>query len=445
MQLTPADAQMYWLSDRMPNDQFLLFCFATGAGVDEVREAVRRRTDVMGKLLCRVRDVPRHLDYPYWCPRTFGDDLVAEHRLDDPSWGNVQDALGALVATVLDARVSPWRLHVFTGVRGAPLCDGAALVVVWQVSHAFADGRGATALARALFGADEPPASPRPDRGPVAWEMVVRAAARFPAQVVRLARSGRRAAAAARALDAATAAGEIPAPAAGRPLVGVNCDPGTERSVRAVVFRSAAFRGGGHTVTVVALTAISVALSRFLETRGESVPDRLGVEVTVAVGAVGSANNNYRNVGVDLFVTESDLGVRAARIAADLGARRERVTDPLFAQRDAAAEHVPAPLSRFGIVRYASPRPVTVTGNTVVSSVFRGSADLALAGGPVVFSAGFPALSPAMALTHGVYGLGETVTIGVAAGSRVIPDLDAYEQMVRDAVAEVGAALSPAR
>jgi hypothetical protein len=50
-----------------------------------------------------------------------------------------------------------------------------------------------------------------------------------------------------------------------------------------------------------------------------------------------------------------------------------------------------------------------------------------------------------MALTHGVYGLGETVTIGVAAGSRVIPDLDAYEQMVRDAVAEVGAALSPAR
>ncbi|MEV4635165.1 wax ester/triacylglycerol synthase domain-containing protein [Rhodococcus coprophilus] len=443
MQLTPADAQMYWLSERMPNDQFLLFCFATDADVDAVRETVRSRVRRMGELLCHVRDVPGHLDYPYWAPRRFGEDLVVGHQLSDSSWTGLQSELGVLVATSLDARESPWRLHVFPGVRDAPGCDDAALVVVWQVSHAFADGRRATELARALFGTGEPPASVRPPPVPSIPVMLARAFAGFPGRVARTFTAGRRAADAARALDAATAAGEIPPPAPGRPLTGLDTDPGTERSVRMVVCPAALFLSGGHTITTVALTAVSVAVSRFLAARGEDVPDLLGAEVTIAVGAVGPAHNNYRNAGVELFVTEPDLRIRATRIAADLAERRARVTHPLPAQRDAATEHVPAPALRFGIVRYpATVLPVTVTGNTVVSSVDRGPADLALAGGPVMFSAGFPGLSPAMALTHGVYGLGETVTIGVAAGTRVVPDLDVYEQMLRAAVEEVGAALA---
>ncbi len=434
---------MYWLSERMPNDQFLLFCFATDADVDAVRESVRGRVRRMGELLCRVRDVPGHLDYPYWVPRIFGDELVVGHRLSDPSWTGLQRELGALVATSLDARESPWRLHVFSGIRDAPGCDGAALVVVWQVSHAFADGRRATELARALFGAGAPPMSMSPPPAPSEPMMLARAFAGFPGRIVRTFSSGRRAAAAARALDAATAAGEVPPPGTGRSLTGIDTDPGTDRAVRMVVCPAAPFHSGGHTVTTVALTVVSVALPGFLAARGEDVPDQLGAEVTVAVPTRGAARNNYRNVGVELFVTEPDLRVRAARIAADLAARRARVNHPLLGQRDAATEYVPAPLARAGIVRYPmTGLPVTVTGNTVVSSVFRGSAGLALAGGPVMFSAGFPGLSPATALTHGVYGLGETVTIGVAAGIRMVPDLDAYEEMLREAVEEVGAALA---
>lgn len=434
---------MYWLSERMPNDQFLLYCFASDGGVAAVRETVRRRAERMGELLSHVRDVPGHLDYPYWAPRSFGEDLVVEHRPDGVSWTDLQSELGALVATSLDARKRPWRLHVFSRVRDAPGCEGAALVVVWQVSHAFADGRRATELTRALFGADEPPVSAQPGSAPSAPVMLARALAGFPARVVRTFSAGRRAAAAARALDAATEAGEIPPPADGRPLTGLDIDPGAERSVRMVVCPADPFRSGGHTVTTVALTAVSVALTRFLEARGEDVPDRLGAEVTIAVGAAGPARNNYRNAGVELFVTEPDLRLRAARIAVDLAERRARVTHPLQAGRDAATEHVPAPLLRFGIVRFPmTDLPATVTGNTVVSSVFRGPADLVLAGGPAVFSAGFPGLSPAMALTHGVYGLGDTVTIGVAAGSGAVPDLDVYEQMLREAVEEVGATLA---
>ncbi|MEE2034878.1 WS/DGAT domain-containing protein [Rhodococcus sp. CC-R104] len=398
----------------------------------------------MGELRCRIRDVPGNLDYPYWEPRDFSDDLVVDHRPTYSSWSGLQSALGSLVSTSIDPRVSPWQLHVFRGVRGAPRCDRDALVVVLQVSHAFADGRRASALARALFGLGDPPFTNAPEPPPRPPAMLARALLGLPVRIVRLIAQGRRAAAANRALEQATTAGQVPAPAAGRPLVGLNVDPGAERVVRMVVCPAEEFRAGDHTVTVVALTAVSVALSRLLAVRGENVPDALGAEVTVAGDASGTARNNYRNAGVELFVTEPDLRVRAERIAGELARRRARLSSPLLAQRDSANDFVPAPLLRFGVDRYSLDAiPETVTGNTVVSSVNRGPADLALAGGPVVFSAGFPGLSPVMSLTHGVYGLGDTVTIGVTASPRVIPNLDDYGQTLREAVAEVSATLGP--
>ncbi|MEE2060889.1 wax ester/triacylglycerol synthase domain-containing protein [Rhodococcus artemisiae] len=440
MQLTPSDAQMYWLSERICSDQFLLYCFEGDIGADAVRAAVRRRVARVGELRCRIREVPKNLDYPYWEPRDYGDDQVIEHRLADQSWAGLQAALGALVATSIDARTSPWRVHVFAGVRDAPRCGGPAAVVVFQVSHAFADGARATELVRALFGMEEPPGSSAPE--PVSMPTMLARLLRFPVGFARLVAAGRRAAAAARALTDATTAGEIPAPAAGCPLVGVNTAPGDDRAVRMVVCPAEMFRGAGVTVTVSALTAISVALPRFLESRGEIVPDRLGAEVTIAVGATGRSRNNYRNAGVDLFVIEPDLCIRAARIADEIADRRTRLSSPLLAQRDSANDFVPAPLLKFGVDRYSLDEiPETVTGNTVVSSVNRGPEDLEIAGAPVVFSAGFPGLSPMMALTHGVYGLGETVTIGINSSPRAVPDLDEYEAMLREAIGEVAAAL----
>jgi hypothetical protein len=79
--------------------------------------------------------------------------------------------------------------------------------------------------------------------------------------------------------------------------------------------------------------------------------------------------------------------------------------------------------------------PIAVSGNTVVSSVFRGPSDLCLGGAPVRFTAGFPALSPVMGLTHGVHGLGDTVTLSILASPELMPDLDHYVSMVADAMA----------
>jgi hypothetical protein len=65
-------------------------------------------------------------------------------------------------------------------------------------------------------------------------------------------------------------------------------------------------------------------------------------------------------------------------------------------------------------------RSATVTGHTVVSSVNRGPADLSFGGHPVVLTAGYPAMSPMMGITHGVHGIGGRVALSVHADPSVV-------------------------
>lgn len=100
----------------------------------------------------------------------------------------------------------------------------------------------------------------------------------------------------------------------------------------------------------------------------------------------------------------------------------------------AASAAVPAALLRWGVQQFdAGVRSATVTGNTVVSSVNRGPADLVFGGRPVLFAAGWSGLSPMMSLTHGVHGLGDTVTISVHADP-VNVDVDDYVERLRAAL-----------
>jgi len=100
----------------------------------------------------------------------------------------------------------------------------------------------------------------------------------------------------------------------------------------------------------------------------------------------------------------------------------------------AAFSSVPAWLLRWGVGMFdPAVRSATVTGHTVVSSVDRGPADLFFGGYPVLLTAGYPALSPMMGLTHGVHGIGGTVALSVHADSTVV-DLDDYIARLSDAL-----------
>ena len=139
--------------------------------------------------------------------------------------------------------------------------------------------------------------------------------------------------------------------------------------------------------------------------------------------------NNFRNVGISLY---PELGrmERIRRIAVELDAARRRVEHPATRASDAAFAAVPAAVLRWGMRRFdPAKRSAAVSGHTVVSSVNRGPADRTFGGCPVVLTAGYPALSPMMSLTHGVHGIGEVLAVSVRADSVTVDVEDYFDRL----------------
>ncbi|MBF9316881.1 WS/DGAT domain-containing protein [Mycobacteroides chelonae] len=439
-QMAPRDAQMYWMSTRIPNDQFLLFCFDSQTqDVAALRDTLAARASRIADLRVRAVDVAGHLDYPYWAPRDESQVPLTVHSLPDSSWTQCRSAIAALLTSTVDIRESPWHLHLFPGVHGAPRSSGPALVAVLQVSHALADGQRATAAARALFGDAAGEAGPLPE---VPGYAALRGLAGFPVKLGRLLSASRDGYQAYRQQQELVAAGELEPEPQGFPLISVNARPDEHREIQMIVRPRDELRAENVSVTVAVLTAIGIALPQYLRDHGQWVPERLGAEVTVASAGESLARNNFRNVGVDLCWGEMDLRARARKIADGIESRRRRAVHPVLVAQRAGGAALPAPMMWAGVNAFNTDlMPPTVAGNTVVSSVVRGAADLMLGGGRVVFTAGFPALSPVMGLTHGVHGIGDTVTVSVHTSAAVMPDADHYEDLLADALTEVSARL----
>ncbi len=404
--MAAVDAQFYWMSAKIPNDQFLLYAFdGEPADYEAAVEQVCRRANACPELTTRVLE-RGWLAYPQWVSATVTPQRVIRHDLDDQTWAGCLAVVVALAEDQLDARHAPWRLHVFAPVRGIPGVTGSGSVAVMQVAHALADGARASAMAAWLFGRPAPvPAVRRLRSGFSPWR-------------------GAQAARAHRKLQRDNRAGLLdPGPGA-RPLLPTNARPGPVRSVRTLVRHRGQLRG--PTVTVGVLSAVSTALSDLLG----DVADTLGAEVPMAKPGVAYANNHFGNVAVGLY-PKLGSDARAERIAAELANGRRRFAHPATRYADRAFAGVPAPLLRWGIAQFdTDTRPTQVSGNTVVSSVHRGAADLGFGGARVVLTAGYPALSPVMGLTHGVHGVGDTIAISVHAAESAVPDIDAYVRLL---------------
>jgi len=396
------DAQFYWMSAKIPSDQFLLYAFDgeprnLEPAVDEVADRAHRCPE----LSMRVDDGCAWA-YPTWVPAAAEPRRLVRHELADATWAGCLDAVARCADEQLDIRRMPWRLHVFTPVHGVPASSGPATVAVMQVAHALADGRRASALAAWLFGRTGPVPAPRsPWRG---W---------LPGRAIEASRTQRQ-------LDRDTRVGLLPPPAGTRPALRTNARPAGARMIRTLVRHRSQIPG--PTITLGVLGAVSTALSGYL---GESAAT-LGAEVPMAKPGVPHAHNHFRNITVGLY-PELSLQERAGRIAADLDNGRRRGEHPALGAADRAFAGVPAPLLRWG-VGLLDPDAVSpiVSGNTVVSSVHRGAADLCFGGMPVTLTAGFPALSPMMGLTHGVHGIGDTIVISVHTAESAVDDVEDY-------------------
>ncbi|MDT5233985.1 MAG: hypothetical protein QOE94_749 [Mycobacterium sp.] len=399
--MTAVDAQFYWMSAKVPSDDFLVYAFA-GEPTDFERavDEVRGRAQACHALTLRVDD-GSPLTYPHWVPTAVEPARVLRHQLDDNSWRGCLDTVVRLADDQLDIRRAPWRLHVFAPVHGIPVGTGPGTVAVMQVAHALADGVRASALAAWLFGRK----TPVPD--------VVASSGFLPWRAMDAARAHRK-------LVRDTRAGLLRPSAGSRPPLSTNARPAGARTMHTLARHRSQLRG--PTVTVAALAAVSGALSGHLGDAAGS----LVAEVPMAKPGVPQAHNHFFNVTVGLY-PDLSRPARLERIAADLADARRRSRHPAARAADQAFAAVPAPLLRWGIGHFdPDVRPSQVSGNTVLSSVFRGPDDLRFGDAPVLLTAGYPALSPAMGLTHGVHGIGDTIAISVHAAESAIGDIDEY-------------------
>lgn len=382
-----ADAQLLWLSSKVPNDQFMVYVFDGKPDIPVALEQVRRNAQGCAELLLRVRD-DTFWRYPRWVAGAVGDDQFVVHE-EVGEWTEVLNVLADLHQ--LDVSRMAWRLHVFP-----------PNAVVMQIAHALADGSRSAALAATVFGRSVSIPAVIPDPGNLLWRAV--SASRAHRHLVRDIK-----------------AGALAAPPPVRPVLSVNGRSTARPVLRTLVVDRQTL--SSPTVTVSALSLIAEALGGYLADRGEDV-SRLGAEVPMAGGG-GAARNDFHNVNVGLH-PELDRAQRAARIRRELEAHRQRAEHPAARTSAAAFAAVPAPLLRWGMNHFdPDARSAAVAGHTVVSSVNRGPADLTFGGRRVVFTAGFPALSPMMGLTHGVHGIGDRIAVSVHADPGVI-DVDDY-------------------
>lgn len=413
--LTTVDAQMFWMSASMPNDTFLLYGFdGVPADLDAAIDQLIANARTSPDLSQRVDDSSRWR-YPAWVHHEVGAGQFTVHELADTSWQGCLGTVSALVGDQLDARVLPWRLHLFVGVQGVPGVEGDGTVAVLQITHTLGGGGRTCGPASVMFGGSAmvDPVTP-----------VYANAALLPWRSVQATRAYRQ-------LVRDTEAGLVPPPAVPCTPLRTNADPAGLRLMRTVTRDRAKLSGG--TVTVTALSAISGALAGQLTDLDVEV-GALGAEVTMAKPGSRRAYNHFGTVGVGLHPRLA-AGQRIEAIAADLAARRKRAGHPAMLASERAFDATPAPLLRWGISQFdPSVRSATVTGNTVVSSVNCGVADFTLGGRPVRLAAAFPGLSPMVGITHCVTGVGDTITLSVYAAESAIGDIDEYVQRLESSL-----------
>ncbi len=418
------------------SDQFALLAFDSVDGpaptFADVRAHVEARAPGIPGLRLRLKETLWGLDYPRWvrddsAPR----EHLVDHDLAGQNWDRFEEFVGELLRTRLDMRAQSWRLHLVRGVHGVPRVQGAATVIILQVGHALTDGLGVTRLLRALFAAPEDrtvgiplPGHPAQETRIRTWVNTARALLCAP---VDLAISRWTASRALRAVLATPLPSSLPASS-------LNCAVSSARTVRIVPMPAEQCRAGSSTITVSALAAVGTCLSRYLrdvDGREGDLDVAAMVPIALPPRFAWAAANRVLMGTVDLHADIEDPHDRRKQIARSLEQERVRATTEPVLRLARADDRVPAPIVRYvqgRRFRHRIRNPDRVAGQTTVVSVNRGAADLRLCGARARFTAGFPFLEDGRAVTHGFFGLGETVTVSLVTCPTALPSLRAHTE-----------------
>ncbi|OQS15693.1 hypothetical protein B0T36_06795 [Nocardia donostiensis] len=450
-QLAANDAAYYYFrySGRV-TDWPMWWVFESETGVPSADEIVRHfsaRAEVLEPLRRRVHDVPGGFAHPFW---GVDGSPIDSHIVTHPGeldWPGCLDRMGAVLSQPLDARVSAWQLHVFPEVSGVPTLTGAGTVVMMHISHALMAGPAMTSLSEALFAATPEPVridglGPAAKRPPLT-RAAIAGALRWPWQVLQFNAAVR---AENRRIDRDGDDGGPSTPPRSRTVFNRRVGPG--RAMRTFPLRLQDVRIPGVTVTAVGLTAISRAMQRYLDERGETCPDDLAAYVTIAVpeATVMGVNRVGADV-VDLSPALPDLAGRAEAVDATLRVRRRSASSRRELNRLELVDRLPSRVyrARFGTLWPDDPAAPAVAHTILTSIKCEPTAEWSLLGRRFRFAGMLPPVYPDIGLAHSFVGAGDSFTVSAACDPDIVADFDDYCALLRESIHEVTAAVGAAK
>jgi diacylglycerol O-acyltransferase / wax synthase len=401
-----------------------------GLDVDLLRAEFDSRSRSVARLRQGLRRPPFGFGRPYWVDDA---DFRIERHVDlvTAPPGCDRDGMFALAEDVLtyrfDYRHPPWKLVFVDGLETGDI----GLIVV--LDHALADGLAGIALMTALLdpgptAIDQWEPAPPPDLIDIAADRVARLSKallgvlRLLVHPIRTLRSWRE------AWDVLLAGGSSEETTLNRPT-------GVSRRLVAVEADLEGFhamaRGAGGTINDAVLAAVAAGLDRLLAGRGEAL-DLLYASIPVGLRDAGSADemgNRVAGMRVPLRMGAGTFSSRIAQVAR-------------FTRSHKAFRLDPAAVGLFGALRdllgsavgyWYSQRQRLV--NVFVTNMVGPPKPLSLLGADVLQVVPIAPISGNVPIAVGVLSYAETLTVSVNADPEVVPDLDAFIDGLRDAMA----------
>jgi diacylglycerol O-acyltransferase len=416
---------------------------------DQLVRHVEKRLLLVPRFRQRIVKIPLGIENPVW-----GDDPQFDVRrhvrhVSVPRPGRLdqlRDLVGRMMSEPLDMQRPLWQLYMIEGLSGRH-------AYVSKTHHALVDGVAAVDVGTILLDATkrgsriQVPEKPWDPDEPSPTMLLTQAASE---RVRKPLRAAGRAARDAVRMPAQTAARVIRTAeaftglASGGPKVPrspLNVRIGRDRRVawaRTDLDRLKRARAiaEGATVNDVLLSVAAGALHRFLERRGDTVPDYLVALVPVSIrrpNEKGELGNRISTIMVRLPLSEPDPRKRLARLRDETRRLKESDNARAASLIIEATGWAPPTINR--VLSSAMARPLLF--NLVVSNVPGPQRHLYLLGRRIKEIYPFVPLSPQNhALSIGMISYDGRVYFGLAADHDVIPDLDDLAAALRESLRE---------
>jgi diacylglycerol O-acyltransferase len=417
-----------------------------GRGAEGVEETIRERIHLVPRYRQRIRRVPFNLSHPVWVDDP-SFDLGAHVRrevLPPPGDGaSLRRLVMRILARPLDMRRPLWEVTVITGLRGG------RVVLVNRAHHAMVDGVATVDILTLLLDtspagyAPDPPAEswePRP--APSNWQLI-----KPVLWNVGAARKGER---------SRTPAiwGTTRLPWTGlfslsrklvtpRPDLFFNRKIGPQRTGRGLKVPLSAFKAlkerYGCTVNDAVLAVVSEGLHRWFVSRGEQVPENVRVFCPVSVRAAeerGRTGNQISGMVLELPTGKLSIEERLRRIKVTTG--------DLKRTRQAVAADKLA-----GLADWAPPTLLVLAGRLMSNPQAGANINVTNVPGPQfpLYSGGaqmlevwaFAPLYPSMGLGIAIVSYNGDAYFGLTADPGIVPDVEAFWTLLREAAADCAA------